>query len=98
VTDPGIPGLRTLADGTEVLSSDQLRKLEHRAVITVLESVEIDGPELRFARKALDLSQGELAERLGVTAETVSRWEQRTSNWPWPLGGSRCRCAWRKRV
>ena len=33
------------------------------------------GPEIRFLRAHLDLSGVELARRMGVAAETVSRWE-----------------------
>lgn len=76
VTDAGIPSVRKLPNGREVLSAEQLRRLEHRAAITVLESVDIEGAELRFARKALDISQSELGTILGVSSETISRWEQ----------------------
>ena len=31
---------------------------------------------LRFARKALDLTQAELAQRIRTTFESVSRWER----------------------
>ena len=80
ITDAGVPHVRKLPDGREVLSSDQIKRLEHRAAITVLESVDIGGQELRFARKALDISQVELGSLLGVSAETVSRWEQGNEN------------------
>jgi DNA-binding transcriptional regulator YiaG len=63
-------------DGTPVLSADQLTQIELRAINTVLrESDLISGAELRFARKALGLKQTELADHLGVKAETISRWE-----------------------
>jgi DNA-binding transcriptional regulator YiaG len=65
-----------MRDGTPLLSSEQLEQLELRAAITVLVSVElVSGAELKFARKAMGLKQTDLAEHLGVTAETVSRWE-----------------------
>src|SRR5262249_7252553 len=32
--------------------------------------------EIRFLRKYLDLSSGDFAEHIGVSSETVSRWEQ----------------------
>ncbi|HEU4583753.1 MAG TPA: helix-turn-helix domain-containing protein [Polyangiaceae bacterium] len=66
----------TLSDGSPGITSDELARLERRAAITVLAEVdEIEGGELKFARKALDLSQAELARQLGVTTETVCRWE-----------------------
>jgi DNA-binding transcriptional regulator YiaG len=65
-----------LFDGSPGITSEELARLERRAAITVLAQVEaIDGSELKFARKALDLSQAELARLLGVTTETVCRWE-----------------------
>lgn len=76
VTDGGIPSQKTLTDGTPYLMADQASELEIRAAITVLREVElVSGAELKFARKALGLRQTELAEQLGVTSETVSRWE-----------------------
>lgn len=36
----------------------------------------LDGPEVRFIRKELGLSQGELATYFDVTAQTVARWEK----------------------
>ena len=77
VTDAGlsIPS-RTLKDGTRVLSFEQVAEFERRAAITVLREIDlVQGDELKFARKALDLSQPELAAHLGVAEETVSRWE-----------------------
>ena len=67
---------QTLSDGSNGITSQELARLERRAAITVLSEVhEIEGVELKFARKALDLSQPELAQLLGVTTETVCRWE-----------------------
>lgn len=65
-----------LSDGSPAITSDELGRLELRAALTVLSEVEeIDGGELKFARKALGLTQAELARHLGVTMETVCRWE-----------------------
>lgn len=65
-----------VSDGAPGITSDELARLERRAAITVLAEVEeVEGSELKFARKALDLSQAELARELGVTTETVCRWE-----------------------
>jgi DNA-binding transcriptional regulator YiaG len=66
----------TLSDGSPGITSEELARLERRAAITVLSSIdEIDGGELKFARKALDLTQAELGRHLGVTTETICRWE-----------------------
>ncbi|HEX4475220.1 MAG TPA: helix-turn-helix domain-containing protein [Polyangiaceae bacterium] len=83
VEDAGtvVGSVRTTSDGTEALSSEQLESLELRAAITVLASVElVTGAELKFARKAMGLKQVDLAEHLGVNAETVSRWETDADN------------------
>jgi DNA-binding transcriptional regulator YiaG len=76
VKDGGAMPARTMKDGTPVLSAEQLGAYEVRAAITVLSEVElVGGDELRFARKAMGLKQTDLAQHIGVTAETVSRWE-----------------------
>jgi len=76
VQDGGTVPARTMTDGTPLLSSEQLGKLEVRAAITVLADVTlVSGAELKFARKAMGLRQADLAEHLGVNAETISRWE-----------------------
>ena len=65
-----------LSDGSPALTADELGRLERRAALTVLSEVDdIGGGELKFARKALGLTQAELARQLGVTMETVCRWE-----------------------
>ena len=77
VTDGGLCSpVRALEDGTPVFSYEQVAELERRAAITVLRDIElVQGEEFKFARKALDMSQPELAAYLGVAEETVSRWE-----------------------
>lgn len=58
------------------LTSEELGRLELQAASVVLSRSEgVGGHELRFARKALGLSQGELGKLLGVALETVCRWE-----------------------
>jgi DNA-binding transcriptional regulator YiaG len=67
---------RKMKDGTPLITDEELGALELRAAITVLKDIDlVSGAELKFARKALGLRQPELAEHLGVTLETVSRWE-----------------------
>ncbi|MBK7582522.1 MAG: helix-turn-helix domain-containing protein [Myxococcales bacterium] len=58
------------------LSLRQLAGYQRRAVRTVLRDVRNVEPEiLRFGRKAIGLTQPQLAELFGVAPETVSRWE-----------------------
>ena len=45
------------------------------AIARVQEPTKLNGKEIRFLRKALALTARELAARIDVTAETVSRWE-----------------------
>jgi putative transcriptional regulator len=42
------------------------------------------GKEVKQARKRLNLSQAKLAARLGVTSNTVARWEWGAVNMPEP--------------
>jgi DNA-binding transcriptional regulator YiaG len=72
VEDDSVPGYNG-----EELTLGQLAGFERRAARTVLCDVQDVEPEvLKFARQALGLKQTELAAHLGVTAETISRWEQ----------------------
>lgn len=65
-----------LSDGSAGITSEELSRLELRAAITVLSEIEeVEGSELKFARKAMGLTQAELASHLGVTTETIRRWE-----------------------
>ena len=53
-----------------------MAEYERRAAVVVLSEVaEVGGAEIRFARKALGLTQARLAALLEVAPETVSRWE-----------------------
>lgn len=76
VRDGGTLPSRVLKDGTALITAEQQQQLELRAAITVLTEVElVDGDVLKFARKSLGLRQADFAELLGVSPETVSRWE-----------------------
>lgn len=47
------------------------------ASTTVLERKHLTGPEVRFIRKFLELTQAQFAELLGVEEQTVRLWEKR---------------------
>lgn len=62
--------------GEQWPSLRDLNLYELRAAAEVLRHEErVSGAVLRFARKALGMLQTELAERLGHSPETLSRWE-----------------------
>jgi YgiT-type zinc finger domain-containing protein len=46
------------------------------ALVAFSDAPRVSGPMLKFARKALGLKQTELGERIGATAESISRWER----------------------
>ena len=50
----------------------------------VLSRQELSPRELRFLRKTLDLSQAELAEKLGNTSQSIARWEKGEVTIPGP--------------
>jgi DNA-binding transcriptional regulator YiaG len=58
------------------LTLDQLAGYERRAAALVLgKAQQANGTMLRYARKALGVTQAELAKLIGHEPETVSRWE-----------------------
>lgn len=62
--------------GTLGMPSQEWERLELEAAIAVFQQAEsINGDELRCARKAMGLTQPDLAALLDVATETVSRWE-----------------------
>jgi putative zinc finger/helix-turn-helix YgiT family protein len=81
-----VGGLRAI-DGTQMafqcdacgeveITVDQLQGYERRAAALVLRDGRVtNGAVLRFSRKALGLTQAQLAQLLGIASETVSRWE-----------------------
>ena len=63
-------------DGEIELTLDQLAGFERRAAKTVLlDAGQVNGAELKFARKAMGLRQQDLAQLLDCSVGTVSRWE-----------------------
>jgi DNA-binding transcriptional regulator YiaG len=86
VKDNSTAVYQTMKDGTPVMTADEMTQLELRAAITVFAGVElVGGAELKFARKALGLKQTDLAEHLGVNAETISRWENGAESFKRPV-------------
>ena len=74
--DDGSQIVPVCAKGHAEIDLEQLTEYERRASVVVLsEAAEIGGDEIRFARKALGLTQARLANLLDVAPETVSRWE-----------------------
>jgi putative zinc finger/helix-turn-helix YgiT family protein len=72
------------ACGEWTISSHKLGELELISAVTVLQEQEMTGAILKDVRKSIALKQTELAEYLGVAAETVSRWERgERSMEPW---------------
>lgn len=63
--------------GAFTVPAKALEKIELRAALVAFtDAPSVTGAMLRFARKALDLTQAELAARLGTSFESVSRWER----------------------
>ena len=71
------------SDGNAELTYDELIGYERRAARLVLQDVKaVDGAVLKFARKALDLRQEDLAQVLDYNPSEISRFE--TDNRPIP--------------
>lgn len=63
--------------GEFTLSSKNLERVElQAALVAFTEAPTVTGEMIRFARKALGLTQTELATRIGTTKESISRWER----------------------
>lgn len=63
--------------GEFTLSASALEKVELRAaVVAFTDAPRVTGSMVRFARKALGMTQSELAQRIGTSPESVSRWER----------------------
>ncbi|OQX70283.1 MAG: hypothetical protein B6A08_00175 [Sorangiineae bacterium NIC37A_2] len=65
------------ACGDAVIPAETHEQVELRAALVALtDAPTMTGPTLRFARKALGLTQTELAGKLATTGESISRWER----------------------
>ena len=76
VTLKGIEVSRCPACGNYEVAIPRIDDLHRLIAKCLVEKVtRFTGMEIRFLRKCLDLSGAKFARRMGVTLETVSRWE-----------------------
>jgi DNA-binding transcriptional regulator YiaG len=70
-------------DGEEAVAVQDVDGL-HRAIgrHIVMHRKGLAPKEVRFLRKTLDLTQAELAQRMGYDSQSVARWEKGTCNMP----------------
>lgn len=63
--------------GEEEVAIENIEGLHRAIALAIVRKREkLAGEEIRFLRKYLGLSGGDFAEHIGVSPETVSRWEQ----------------------
>ncbi len=70
-----IPATVCEACGEEYTAGEDLGRFERTIARTLLDAGETSGEAFKFARKAMGIRAADLAQILGVTPETVSRWE-----------------------
>ncbi len=70
-----VPGLKCRQCGEIYFDGPSLERFELRVAVELARAGESSGDVMRFMRKTAGLRAMELAELLGVTPETVSRWE-----------------------
>ena len=76
VVSQAVPHERCPSCGYYELDAKTGEMLELRAAQVVMHEVkEVDPAALKFARKALGLNQTDLAKKLGLSQETISRYE-----------------------
>jgi DNA-binding transcriptional regulator YiaG len=64
--------------GGEVLTAPAITKLRNQLAAVILGSPErLPAKQLSFLRRYLDLTQQELAKKMGITRKTVSQWESK---------------------
>ena len=70
-----VPGRRCAACGETFTSAAQASRFDVLVARELVQSGASSGEALRFMRRARELRAADLADVLGVTPETVSRWE-----------------------
>jgi putative zinc finger/helix-turn-helix YgiT family protein len=70
-----VDGRRCTDCGEVSFKGTDLARFETAVAVALAEAGESSGEALRWMRKALDLRAVDLAQLLGVTPETISRWE-----------------------
>ena len=76
----------TESEGEEVLSVENIDDLhEAIAIKLITSSAKLKPAEFRFLRNNMDLTQGELGERLGVDVQMVGRYERDEHGIPPPV-------------
>lgn len=60
---------------TEFYIPDMAGLVASAAISLVLSSSKLNSAEIKFLRKSLEINAKDLAEKLGVAPETISRWE-----------------------
>jgi len=74
---------------TETVDGEQFVHVEdveglHKAIAShlVQNRKALAGSEIKFIRRVMDLTQSELARRIGATSQTVARWEKGQTEMP----------------
>jgi putative zinc finger/helix-turn-helix YgiT family protein len=70
-----LPTLRCAHCGQETIDGSELETFELEVAAELARHGELQGDAFRFMRHTLEMKAADFAELLGVTAETVSRWE-----------------------
>lgn len=70
-------------DGEEYVHVEDVEGL-HRAIALHLVGNRkvLAGKEIKFIRRVMDLTQSDLARRIGATSQTVARWEKEQTEMP----------------
>jgi putative zinc finger/helix-turn-helix YgiT family protein len=71
-----LPALVCEACGEASYAGEDLHRFEWAVARELAETGKISGEALRFMRKSISLKAVELAQLLGITPETLSRWEK----------------------
>lgn len=70
-----LPAFVCPKDGSWIAEPDVLREMNRQALHFIVTHGPVNGTTLKYLRYRLELKAADLAELLGVTPETFSRWE-----------------------